>query len=452
MSEENENGGGLAEMLGDALLEDIIEADLLLRYGHDPEALEPAERERVEDYLAASPAHRQQLRSLVQFAEARAALATEQDPTPLDHRGGGEVAEIAWHPRWRVQAAWIGGAIAAGLVAALLYFGAGDRLSPDVEPEVRVADAGAPRERSPSSQKPGAPAIDHRLDPHSRPQERAVAQAEETEPISPEKAPLEQPTNQTGPILAEKAPAPPDTPAIETNTEQPSDLQVVSDEDQSPKPLLLAMNVSGPLRYAPPADATPLATLGGLRSAESELPVLRALAPGHVARTLDASPTLYWYLSEGTDRRVAFVLADHVSIDPVLEITLEPAIDAGIHELRLAEHGVVLEPGKEYRWFVSLAVEEREPSESLVARGAVVRVEPSAALTDALESAPAGDHGRIYAEQGLWYDALDFISRRIDRAPDDARLREFRSNLLEEAGMSEAARYDRRVAQTKGGP
>jgi hypothetical protein len=180
--------------------------------------------------------------------------------------------------------------------------------------------------------------------------------------------------------------------------------------------------------------------------------VLQALAPSHVARTLSARPTLYWYLSEDTDRSLELVLADRISIDPLLEVTMEGPVAAGIHRLQLAEHGIALEPGKEYRWFVSLESNERTASEDLVARGALLVVDEGTELKDALEAAPIGERGRIYAEQGLWYDALDFISRRIEDTPRDAHLRELRANLLEQVGVSEAAYYDRRAPSVKIAP
>jgi hypothetical protein len=452
MSETDRDGEGLAAMLGDALVEEICEADLLLRYGRDPEALEPAERERVESYLAASPAHPQQLRSLLRFVEARAEGVGDEGPPTAGRVGGGAVVEMASHPRWRPQAAWIGGAIAAGLVAGLLYFGLGQDLAPGVAPGVQLADEGTGRDESSIFTTPDVPEITRRLDPPSRSQERALAQTDEANGVTPGSAAIKEPTTGDGPSLAEKAPASPPAPAAETSTDGRIEPERTRGEGEAREPLLLAMNVSGPLRYTRPADAIELASPGGLRSTGSGLPVLQALAPSHVARTLSARPTLYWYLSEDTDRSLELVLADRISIDPLLEVTMEGPVAAGIHRLQLAEHGIALEPGKEYRWFVSLESNERIASEDLVARGALLVVDEGTELKDALEAAPIGERGRIYAEQGLWYDALDFISRRIEDTPRDAHLRELRANLLEQVGVSEAAYYDRRAPSVKIAP
>ena len=107
MSEPNEDREALASMLADALVEETPGADVLLRYASDPNALEPAERTRVEEFLAASPAHRQQLRSLVRFVEARTELAAGDASEPAAATAGRSDAStlvpIASHPRCRSE-------------------------------------------------------------------------------------------------------------------------------------------------------------------------------------------------------------------------------------------------------------------------------------------------------------------------------------------------------------
>jgi hypothetical protein len=204
------------------------------------------------------------------------------------------------------------------------------------------------------------------------------------------------------------------------------------------------MNISGPLAYARPDIAIEFERLGGLRNAGPGLLGLQALVPNHVARTSNANPSLYFYLSEDTSRPIDFVLADLTSIDPLLELKLEPPLSAGIHVVELADRGVVLAPNQEYRWFVTLGADEIARAQDAVARGAVFHIEPNTDLVSALADSPRGEQGRIFAERGLWYDALAFISEGIDRDPTDQRLRELRAVTLEEAGLSAAAEYDRR--------
>lgn len=50
----------------------------------------------------------------------------------------------------------------------------------------------------------------------------------------------------------------------------------------------------------------------------------------------------------------------------------------------------------------------------------------------------------IYADAGLWYDALGAISDAIGAHPDDASLREQRASLLKQVGLVQAAALDKK--------
>ena len=108
MSESNERRDRLAALMADSLAQDALEGDLLLRYANDPDSLESEARQRIESYLAASPAHRQQLRSLKRFADTQGGLVEAGSSEPRGQAGGGSVAPIASHPRWRTRAVVVG--------------------------------------------------------------------------------------------------------------------------------------------------------------------------------------------------------------------------------------------------------------------------------------------------------------------------------------------------------
>ena len=77
----------------------------------------------------------------------------------------------------------------------------------------------------------------------------------------------------------------------------------------------------------------------------------------------------------------------------------------------------------------------------------VVDEATGAVLEAKLEAAEPGEQGKVYAESGLWYDALASVSQAIEHAPREARLRELRAGLLEQVGLREAATYDRQVVR-----
>ena len=65
-------------------------------------------------------------------------------------------------------------------------------------------------------------------------------------------------------------------------------------------------------------------------------------------------------------------------------------------------------------------------------------VQTRAAATAGERPAPG-----VYAEAGFWYDAIDSLSRLIERYPADASLRAQRAALLEQVGLPAAAAHDK---------
>jgi hypothetical protein len=216
---------------------------------------------------------------------------------------------------------------------------------------------------------------------------------------------------------------------------------VAGEEAPEPEPVEVAMAPSEPLHYAPPGASDPRLrhwrVPGVVRSGAAHALRIQALAPDHTGLTTRASPTLYWTLSGDTDLRVDLVVTDEVSVEPILDRALDGA-EAGVHALDLAEHGVVLEPGKTYRWYATLVPDPEHRSSDVVSGGAIARIEPDADLTARLEAAAPGYRAHVLAESGLFYDALDVVSRWIAERPDAPEPRRDRAALLEAVGLGKA--------------
>lgn len=198
------------------------------------------------------------------------------------------------------------------------------------------------------------------------------------------------------------------------------------------------------IKYVPPMRGAPLSRVGGgSRGAGDALPMLAALAPDHTGLTVQEQPVLYWYVSKPTTAHFEVTVINDQVVDPLIDKDFEMPVSAGIQRLRLADFGVKLKPNVEYRWFVSLVVDAVERSNDISASGTVMRTEPSAALQQKIAHADKNALTSIYAESGLWYDALASISAQIEANPGDKALHEQRSELLEQVGLAEAAAFDR---------
>jgi hypothetical protein len=206
------------------------------------------------------------------------------------------------------------------------------------------------------------------------------------------------------------------------------------------------IRVDAAFAYSPPmrGSASSGRVGGGTRgTGDGPAVTLEALAPEHAGLTVSAQPTLYWFVSERIESDAELTIVDDTSVDPLLELKLTAPIEPGIHALSLAEHGVKLETGVPYQWFVAVVVDPSQRSYDVIAGGEIERVAQPGDLAGQVQSAGSQGAPRAYAEAGIWYDALEKLSTQIADRPGDAGLRQQRAALLDQVGLSGAAAYER---------
>jgi hypothetical protein len=200
----------------------------------------------------------------------------------------------------------------------------------------------------------------------------------------------------------------------------------------TPAPAVAAPSYRPPLRGAPGGRVG-----GGTRGTGRETFVLSVLAPDHTGLTVSEQPALYWFISSPTTLAVEVTIVDPRATQPVLETRLAPPLKAGVHRIRLAEHGVRLVPGVAYRWYVAVVPDSGRRSKDILAGGAIELVAPPEGLGARLAQADKATVPFLYAEAGIWYDALATMSELIETAPNDPALRRQRAALMAQVGLPE---------------
>lgn len=194
--------------------------------------------------------------------------------------------------------------------------------------------------------------------------------------------------------------------------------------------------------YKPPALGAPARTIGGgTRGARTAVILLSVLAPDHVGLTTREQPTLYWYVSEPTTQQVEFTLNDDRHPEPLVKATVPPSSDGDIRRIRLSDYKARLEPGVRYEWSIALVADANRPSRDVITIGAIERQEAPPWLAVKLRQAPE-NATFLYAEAGIWYDALAAVSEAIAARPNDALVAQ-RAALLEQIGLREIANRTR---------
>ena len=194
--------------------------------------------------------------------------------------------------------------------------------------------------------------------------------------------------------------------------------------------------------YQPPLRGAPIGRVaGGTRGLQDQLPFLCVLAPDHIGLTHVPQPELYWFISEPTDFPVELTIIEIQGISPVLETRLPPPTRPGVQRIALSDHGIGLQPGVQYKWFVSLVPDSRRRSRDIIAGGGIEYADLPAAITARLHQADKMQAAHVYAQSGFWYDALADLSHRIEAAPQNEDLRQQRASLARQVGLEAVADF-----------
>jgi hypothetical protein len=235
------------------------------------------------------------------------------------------------------------------------------------------------------------------------------------------------------PVAAQEPARPPAEPSAE-----PESATAEATSSKTPAPGASEARPATAAIYQLPAVGKPRRRIGGGRRGPGDpLPELWALVPEHVAQTASEHPSLFWYLSDASPGYVLFelTLIDEGSIEPVVDVRLPAPSAKGLQRVDLGEHGVSLSPGQEYQWSLALVVDPEQRSRDVVASGWIERVPAPDALSGRLAAAGPLGAAQIYAESGLWYDALDAIWQLGEARPDGAEAQRQLDALLAEVGL-----------------
>jgi len=181
--------------------------------------------------------------------------------------------------------------------------------------------------------------------------------------------------------------------------------------------------------------------IGGTTEVEGKVPKIVPLAPDHIGMTTREQPVLYWYLSQVLTEPVDVTFFVMGEPRPIFEARLVPPFEAGLQTLNLAEFGVWLPSRVPYQWRVVCS--GAGGNKELVGGGVVMRIPVPDQLSSDLVRAGKGDLPHLYAQSGIWYDALTSVSDLIVASPSDAALHQQRASLLEQIGLADLARLDR---------
>lgn len=172
---------------------------------------------------------------------------------------------------------------------------------------------------------------------------------------------------------------------------------------------------------------------------------LTALVPKQAqeALTLSDRPTFWFYIPFAADEFHS--LKFRLQTEDGYQVTLTPTSpQPGVIKVTLPENEPALTPDKTYRWGFFLYCQNPEASSNVpitfFVGGTVTRILPDAALQAQMD-AVEGDRELVslYAQNGLWYDAIALMGDRYRQDPENAQIRQDWQDLLESVELPDIA-------------
>ncbi|WP_017652590.1 DUF928 domain-containing protein [Fortiea contorta] len=134
-----------------------------------------------------------------------------------------------------------------------------------------------------------------------------------------------------------------------------------------------------------------------------------------------------------------FILKDESqkSSKTIYKTTVASPPTPGIINIRLPSNIPPLQTEKMYRWFFKLKVKcDTQQTEQLqYAEGWIQRMKPNSSLAELLPQTTPQQQIGLYAENGIWYDALSTLAELRLAKPQDPTLTAQWTSLLNSAGL-----------------
>lgn len=204
-------------------------------------------------------------------------------------------------------------------------------------------------------------------------------------------------------------------------------------------------------QYIPPQGlGAPPATAGGTRSGScpevkenSKSQSLTALIPtlassAKLGLTVAGHPQFFVYVPETAAKTAEFVLKDENEND-VYRTTFAISGERGVVNFSLPKNIAPLEIGKNYHWYFSVVCNPRNRRRDISVDGWSRRIKLNSTLANELQRVAPHDRPKLYAQAGVWHEALSELAQLRREAPHDLTLATEWKKLLESAGLKQIA-------------
>lgn len=179
--------------------------------------------------------------------------------------------------------------------------------------------------------------------------------------------------------------------------------------------------------FKPPKRADPPPSAGGSTRGSACLKgnkkLVAFLPQNKLGLTLAERPTFFWFVPQSSVKTAKFVLLTDKDEKSVYETTLTLPNQPGVISFTLPNAAPKLTIGKTYHWYLTVVCNSQDSSTNPWVDGWVERTQAEAPLSESLAKARPQKLPSLYAEAGIWYEALATSAQLRRTHPKDLKVR-----------------------------
>lgn len=167
--------------------------------------------------------------------------------------------------------------------------------------------------------------------------------------------------------------------------------------------------------------------------------------------TTESNPKFFVYLPTTSATTAEFVLKDEQEND-LYRTKLTIKNQRGISSINLPKNSVQLEVGKSYHWYFSIICSSKNRRQDTSVNGWIRRVSLPENLASQIKTASERDRSKLYAQNGIWHEALATLAEARRKNPTNPELASEWKKLLESAKVEEISDVPFTLTQLEGSP
>jgi Domain of Unknown Function (DUF928) len=203
------------------------------------------------------------------------------------------------------------------------------------------------------------------------------------------------------------------------------------------KTWLLSQGFKPPQRGNPPVSAGGSTRNSSCISRNKQITPL--VPPNKLGLTFAKHPTFFWHIPTSVIKTARFTILTNKG-QTVYETSFTLPGKPGIFSFTLPNNAPSLFIGKTYRWYLTVVCDPEDDSANPSVDGWVERTQPESRLSQALAKAPKQKLPTIYAEAGIWHEALTTLVKLRLAEPNNSKVKTDWQIFLQSVGLNAIVR------------